>query len=94
MVCVIMNGKLGGSGVHMAPVALLNDGLLDVTLQHGPPTNYEFSKFIRYCLKGAGSHIYLDNYAYFRGKSIKIVNRNESVRPRQATDQEYGIEEA
>jgi len=38
MLLLIMNGKFGGGRVCMSPMALLNDGLLDITLQHGPAT--------------------------------------------------------
>lgn len=36
MLIVIMNGRYGGTGIPFAPVAMLNDGLLDVVHHHGP----------------------------------------------------------
>ena len=36
MYLVVMNGKFGGGRVVLCPSAILNDGLLDVCMQHGP----------------------------------------------------------
>ena len=47
---VIMNGKYGGGGMPFAPLALLNDGLLDVVLHHGPAKMKELPSFIKRCL--------------------------------------------
>ena len=47
---VIMNGKYGGGGMPFAPLALLNDGLLDVLLHHGPAAFKELPSFIKRCL--------------------------------------------
>ena len=73
---VVMNGRYGGGHVACAPVALLNDGLCDIVLQHGPDSKKEIIHFIRHAMVGRGSHIYRDNYAYFRGSSVRIINKN------------------
>jgi len=62
-----MNGKFGGGRVNMSPVALLNDGLLDITMQHGPAGSKEIVHFLRHSVVGKGAHIYRNNYANFRG---------------------------
>lgn len=95
MFLIIMNGKYGGTRIQMAPVCLLNDGLLDITMQHGPAGLTEMLRFVKYAVNRKGSHIYRDNYSYFRGRSIKITNKNLVERPRtsSADSDNLGIEE-
>ena len=59
----------------MSPVALLNDGLLDVTMHHGPASSMEIVHFMRNALLNGGAHIYRNNFAYFRAKSLRIKNK-------------------
>ena len=44
---LVMNGKLGGGRLLLSPHALLNDGLLDITMQHGPAGKREILKYIK-----------------------------------------------
>ncbi len=76
MLLLIMNGKFGGGRINMSPMALLNDGLLDITLQHGPANVKEIVNFFRDAAIGRGAHIHRNNYATFRGQLVKIVNQN------------------
>lgn len=75
MLCV-MNGKFGGTGIYFAPVAILNDGLFDLVFHHGPAPLSAVIEFIQQGINGGGQHIYLDNFAYFRGKKFTFHNRN------------------
>ena len=72
---LVQNGKYGGGRCIMCPPALLNDGLLDVCMQHGPAATTEIFKYIKHCLVKKGGHIYKENYACFRGKAIRIVSK-------------------
>ena len=76
MFLTVNNGKFGGSRIQLTPVSLLNDGLLDIALQHGPSGISQILRFFKYGIHQKGSHIYRDNYAYFRGRSVKITNKN------------------
>ena len=76
MYLVVMNGKFGGGRVVLCPSAILNDGLLDVCMQHGPAGTRQLASFIKHAIAKKGAHIYKDNYSCFRGKAIKIINRN------------------
>lgn len=75
MFLVIMNGRYLGGRVQAAPAACLNDGLLDITMHHGPAGTKELLAFIKTGLVQKGAHIYRDNYACMRGKSLRITNR-------------------
>ena len=63
MFLMVMNGKYGGGRLVLAPYAILNDGLLDVSMQHGPAGSKELAKFVKNSIIGKGKHIYKDNYA-------------------------------
>ena len=76
---VVMNGKYGGGRFVLCPSAILNDGLLDVCMQHGPAGTKELAKFMKHAIVKKGAHIYKDNYSCFRGKSMKIVSRNGNI---------------
>lgn len=76
MFLMCMNGKYAGGRMPMTPIATLNDGLLDVCLQHGPARAKEMMSFVKNCVAGKGKHVYKDCYAYFRGRSLKIFNKN------------------
>ena len=73
---VVMNGKYGGGRVVLCPSAILNDGLLDVCIMHGPAGTRELVSFIKHAIVKNGAHVYKKNYSCFRGKSMKIVARN------------------
>ena len=80
----------------MAPVTLLNDGLLDTCFQHGPAGISDMLKFVKYAINGKGQHIHRDDYAYFRSSSIRITNKNLHEHPAAATEadsENLGIEE-
>ncbi len=96
MYLLVMNGKLGGGRMLLSPHALLNDGLLDITMQHGPAGKREVLKYIKNCVVQKGMMIYKENYACFRGKWVKIVNRNMATEPvTSSSDSDHlGIEEA
>ncbi len=96
MYLLVMNGKLGGGRMLLSPHALLNDGLLDITMQHGPAGKREVLKYIKNCVVQKGMMIYKENYACFRGKWVKIVNRNMATEPATSSfDSDHlGIEEA
>ena len=82
MFLVIMNGRYGGGRVPISPAAILNDGLLDVSMQHGPAGTREMLRFVKYCITQRGAHIFRDNYSQFRSKSITITNKNtRTVQP-------------
>ena len=76
MYLVVMNGKFGGGRIVLCPSAILNDGLLDVCMQHGPAGIKEYGRFVKHAIVKKGAHIYKPNYSCFRGKSMKIINRN------------------
>ena len=90
------NGKFGGSRILLCPHALLNDGLCDLTMQHGPAGVKELGRYLKHCLGYKGAHIYKHNYCSFRGRQIKIVNRNMvGGQATSAADSDnLGIEEA
>ena len=83
MFLVIMNGRFLGGRVEASPVALLNDGLLDVTMQHGPAGTRELVGFFKTAMAQKGAHIYRDNYSCFRGRSIQITNKNLTTTARR-----------
>ena len=68
----------------MAPAAILNDGLLDVSMQHGPAGTKELLRFLKYGITQRGAHVFRDNYSQFRSKSIRITNKNVAAQPAQA----------
>jgi diacylglycerol kinase family enzyme len=70
------NGRFGGTGVAFTPVAVLNDGLLDVVHHHGPSGAARMYEFFSQGIIGKGKHIYLDNYGYYRCKKLELTNRN------------------
>ena len=74
MFLIIMNGMYLGGQVQAAPIACLNDGLLDVTMHHGPAGTRELFAFLKTAMAQKGAHIYRDNYAYLRGRSLRITN--------------------
>ena len=97
MYLTVMNGKYGGGRIVMAPSAILNDGLLDICMQHGPVAVSEIAKFIKNAVVKKGAHIYKQNYACFRGKSVKIINRNNATGRNRTSSNDsdnLGIEEA
>ena len=80
MVLCANNGKYGGSRIALCPGAILNDGLLDLCLQHGPSQGtFGLAKFFKTCVTQHGTHIYNDNYSYFRAKTLKLTNLNYST---------------
>jgi len=93
---LVMNGKLGGGRLLLSPHALLNDGLLDITMQHGPAGLKEIAKYLKNCNVLKGAHIFKDNYGCFRGKWVKIVNKNLAQEPNTSSfdSDSFGIEEA
>ena len=76
MFLIIMNGRFLGGRVQGSPIACLNDGLLDVTMHHGPAGTRELLAFFKTAVAQKGAHIYRDNYAYLRGRSLRITNMN------------------
>ena len=72
---MMMNGRFGGTGIPFAPVALLNDGLVDLMFHHGPDKMSNLYEFARDGITGGGKHIYLNNYSYLRAKKITLINR-------------------
>mmetsp|Transcript_38553 Transcript_38553/g.50532 ORF Transcript_38553/g.50532 Transcript_38553/m.50532 type:complete len:195 (-) Transcript_38553:329-913(-) len=97
MFLIIMNGKFGGGRIVLCPSAILNDGLLDICMQHGPAGIKEYGRFVKHAIVKKGAHIYKQNYSCFRGKAIKIINRNNTEgRTRTSSNDadNLGIEEA
>ena len=80
----------------MTPTACLNDGLLDVTMQHGPASLLEYIKVLGNMILFRGGHVFADNYASFRGASVKISNRNVAFKyePAESNSDYFGFEEA
>ena len=76
MLICIMNGRFGGTGIPFAPVALLNDGMMDLVHHHGPAKFAHMIQFIQEGVSGKGQHIYADNYSYYRCKKLELINRN------------------
>ena len=76
MLVCMMNGRFGGTGIYFAPVAMLNDGLMDLIFHHGPAKISNGFEFYRHGISGGGKHVYLDNYSYFRAKKLTFYNRN------------------
>lgn len=60
MALVAMNGKYGGGRLVLCPSAILNDGLLDLCMQHGPDGFTELAQFVKNCMLMKGAHIYKD----------------------------------
>lgn len=87
MFLMCMNGKYAGGRMPMTPIASPNDGLLDLCLQHGPTGTKEMMSFVKNCVAGKGKHVYKDTYAYFRGRSLTIKNKNtrETTTPLDST---------
>ena len=77
MFLCVNNGRYGGSRITLAPAAILNDGLMDLSLQHGPSEGVMgLAKFFKSCVTNRGAHIYRHNYSYFRCKTLRLTNLN------------------
>ena len=55
MYLVVMNGKFGGGRIVLCPSAILNDGLLDVCMQHGPAGIKEYGRFVKHAIVKKGA---------------------------------------
>jgi diacylglycerol kinase family enzyme len=71
----IYNGKYGGGGVILSPLALVNDGLLEVVTTCAPLNMFGFMKKAEFAKRGAQC-FYDDDVRIFRASSIKITNKS------------------
>jgi diacylglycerol kinase (ATP) len=79
----ICNGRFFGSGMHIAPMAKLDDGLLDVVDLGGAPR-------LRFALASSrvytGSHLKSDDVRHFRCEKLKLELLNKAARDRFILD--------
>jgi hypothetical protein len=74
---MIMNGKCGGTHIPFTPMAMMNDGLLDILLMEGHFSHlFSGLKMLRSAKDYQGLHVYTDNMLFFRGTKVKFTNLN------------------
>lgn len=79
----ICNGRFFGSGMHIAPMAKLDDGLLDV-VDLGAASRLRFG--LASSRVYTGSHLKSADVRYFRCEKLKIDLLNKAVRDRFPLD--------
>ena len=74
---MIMNGKCGGTHIPFTPMAMMNDGLLDILFMEGHFSHlFSGLSMLRNAKDYQGLHVYSDNMKFFRGTKVKITNLN------------------
>jgi hypothetical protein len=72
-----MNGKCGGTHIPFTPMAMMNDGLLDILFMEGHFSHlFSGLSMLRNAKDYQGLHVYSDNMKFFRGTKVKITNLN------------------
>lgn len=69
-----MNGSYTGGGMNLAPLAMINDNLLDVLLIKNQPV---FGRLLNLFKIYFGKHIYSDKFTYFQSNYIEISSKDE-----------------
>lgn len=73
----VQNARYAGGGNAMTPVALMNDGLLDVMFENKPISGMTFPGILNQIVVKKGMHIYdKDQWEYARGHALEIENMN------------------
>lgn len=76
-VAMIMNGKSGGTHIPFTPMAMMNDGLLDMLFMKGHFNNpYDGVKMMNSAKDYYGLHAYQNSMVFLRGSKVKITNLN------------------
>jgi diacylglycerol kinase (ATP) len=76
-VAMIMNGKSGGTHIPFTPMAMMNDGLLDILFMKGHFKNLLAGVGMLSSAKDYhGLHVYQDTMVFLRGNKVKITNLN------------------
>ena len=74
---MIMNGKCGGTHIPFTPMAMMNDGLLDILFMEGHFSHlFSGLSMLRNAKDYQGLHVYSDNMKFLRGTKVKITNLN------------------
>lgn len=76
MFLFVNNGKFAGGHACYCPLAMLNDGLLDVVYMEGTPPFLTALRILHQV--STGVHVFRNDIHYYRAKSIKIITRHRS----------------
>lgn len=71
---VVCNGGFAGGGMHFAPSAAVDDGLLDIVLIHKQRVP---SRLVNFPKIYFGSHINLSWISYYQGKEIRVTSSEQ-----------------
>jgi len=86
-----MNGKCGGTHIPFTPMAMMNDGLLDLLVMEGHFSHlFSGLSMLRSAKDYHGLHVYSDNMKFFRGTKVKFTNLNYEDNQEELVDEING----
>ncbi len=72
----VFNSKYGGGGMNLSPCSVLNDGMLEVMLLTEKAGFGQLVGIMDEAMKKQGVHVYRQDMAFVRGKTIRVENVN------------------